>query len=228
MADFGMGTYGTGHLTVSQNWNSSTQVSYHVRLWCSHSGGAYNYGPGPTWNGNAGGVGGSGNWSYGGNGDTNLWEFDYTYNKDANGYGTWNFYGYINGANSPYVTAGSTSFNMSPARIGIAPSISSLIADSIKPTTARLGVEISSVGLGTSAAFNMYYREQGAGGWTHAGTQGDVGGYNYWNLTGLKPGKTYEYYVNAYNNNGDNVNSGTQSFKTQPVSGMIAVMKGLI
>lgn len=228
MADFGMGSLGTGHLTVSQNWNSSTQVSYHVRLWCTTSGGAYNYGPGPTWNGNAGGVGGSGNWSYSGNGDHVVWEFDHTYNKDANGNGTWNFYGYMNGANSPYVTSGSTSFNMSPARIGIAPSISSIIVDSIKPTSARLGGEISSVGLGTSATWVMYYRLQGSGSWISLGAQGDAAGYNYWYPSGLKPGKTYEFYAQCYNNNGDNANSSVYTFKTQPISGMIAVMKGMI
>lgn len=228
MADFGLNIYGTGHLTVSQNWNSSTQVSYHVRLWATTSGGAYNYGPGPNWNGNAGGVGGSGAWSYAGNGDHNLWEFDWTYNKDANGNGTWNFYGYIDGSNPGYVTAGSTSFNMSPARIGIAPSFSSLIADSIKPTSVRLGVEISSVGLGTSANFNMYYRLQGSPTWIDLGNQGDAAGYNYWSITGLKPGKTYEYICNAWNNNGDFAQTGTQTFKTQPVSGMISVMKGII
>lgn len=226
--DFGLGTYGTGHLYVGQNWNSSTQVSYHVRLWCTTGGSAYNYGPGPNWNGNAGGVGGSGNFSYSSNGDHNLWEFDYTYNKDANGYGTWNFYGYIDGSNSPYVTAGSTNFNQSPGRIGVAPGIAYIGADLIKPTTARLYGEITGYGLGTSANMNMYYRLQGSGTWIDLGNQGDVGGNNNWYPTGLQPGKTYEQVMNVWNNNGDYAQSAVQTFKTIPVSGMISVMRGII
>jgi hypothetical protein len=226
--DFGMGSYGTGHLSVNENWNSSTQVSYHVRLWATTGGGSYNAGPGPTWNGNAGGVTGSGGWSFGGNGDYNLWEFDYTYNKDANGYGNWNFYGYIDGNDAPYISAGSTNFNMSPGRIGIAPSISSLTVDSIKTTSARLGAELSSVGLGTSANWEMFYRLQGSGTWISLGIQGDVNGYNYWNVSGLTPGKTYEYMANCTNNNGDFAQSGVQSFKTLPVSGMISIMRGIL
>jgi hypothetical protein len=228
MADFSLGSYGTGHLTVSQNWNSSTQVSYHIRLWATTTGGWYDYGPGPNWNGNAGGVGGSGGWSYTGNGDHNLWEFNHTYNKNANGYGTWNFYGYINGNNGSAVGAGSTSFNVSPARIGVAPGIAGVTADSIKPTSARLGGDITDYGLGTSATLQMFIRLQGAGSWTDLGTQGNVAGYNYWNPSGLKPGKTYEYFLRVWNNNGDTANSGINTFKTQPVSGMIAVMRGLL
>lgn len=227
MADFGLGSNGTGRLEVSQNWNSSTQVSYHVRLSAIISGGAYNY-SGPNWNGNAGGVGGSGGWAYGGAGTYVLWEFDYTYNKDANGYGTWNFYGYIDGQNSPYVVAGSTNFNMSPSRIGVAPSITSIIADTIKPTSARLGTEISSVGLGTSAACRMYYRIQGSGsGWSQTADANDVGGYNYFAITGLKPGKTYEYFARWWNNNGDTADSGTSTFKTKSIAGAAVVMMKL-
>ena len=228
MADFGMGSLATGHLTVGQNWNSSTQVSYHIKLWCTTSGGAYNYGPGPTWSGNAGGVGGSGNWSFSSNGDHVVWEFDQTYNKDANGNGTWNFSGSMNGADSPYVTSGSTNFNMSPTRIGVAPTISALIADTITTTSVRLGAEISSVGLGTSATWEMFYRLQGSGSWTSAGQQSDAAGYNYWNITGLAPGTTYEYYTNVWNNNGDTTTSGTQTFTTTPVSAMINIMQAII
>lgn len=225
--DFSLGSYGTGHLSVNENWNSSTQVSYHIRLWAT-TGGGYHSASGGSWNGNAGGIGGSGAFNYSGNGDWNLWEFDYTYNKDANGNGSWNFYGYINGDIPGAVGAGSTSFNMSPGRIGIAPPLTSVISDSIKPTSARIGAEIGGYGLGTSAAFEAFYRVQGASGWNSLGVQGDVGGYNFWNLSGLQAGRTYEYYVHVYNNNGDAADSGVQTFKTQPVSGMITVMQGLL
>lgn len=225
MADFGLGSNGTGHLTTSQNWNHATQVSYHHRLWLTVVSPAYS--DGASWKGNAGGVTGSGGFSYS-PGTTNLWEFDHTYNKDANGYLTINVYGYINGNNSPYVGSGSTSYNVSPSRIGVAPSIAYIGADSIKPTSARLGGDITSNGLGTSATLQMFIRLQGAGSWTDLGTQGNVAGYNYWNPSGLKPGKTYEYFLRVWNNNGDTANSGVNTFKTQPVSGMIAVMRGLL
>lgn len=229
MADFGMGSLATGRVEAWENWNNADQVSIHYKLSCEIRGGAYNYGPGPSWNGTLGGGHvGSGTWTYSSNGWRTLREFDVTFNKDANGYISIGVYGYINGDNSPYVSAGSASFTLNPGRSGYPPPIVGLSADTIKTTTARLGAEIGGYGKGTSAAFNMYYRESGVGGWTHAGTQSDVGGYNYWNISGLKPGKTYEYYVQAYNNNGDSGNSGVQSFKTLPVSGMIAVIKGLI
>lgn len=112
-------------------------------------------------------------------------------------------------------------------RLPLAPGITALTVDTIKPTSARLGAEINGYGHGTSATFHMYYKLQGAGGWTSAGTQGDVVGFNYWTITGLKPGKTYEYYVSCYNNNGDTANTGVQTFKTKPISAMISVMKGI-
>ena len=70
----------------------------------------------------------------------------------------------------------------------------------------------------------MYYRLQGAGSWTSAGLQSDVAGYNYWNLTGLKPGKTYEYYAISSNNNGDTATSGTQTFTTKGLPGLVPVL----
>lgn len=228
MADFGMGSLATGRLEAWENWNNADQVSIHYKLSCEIRGGAYNLGPGPTWDSNLGGVTASSGWTYNSNGWRTLREFDYTFNKDANGYISIGVYGYINGANSPYVTAGSASFTLNPGRSGYPPPIVGLFADSIKPTQARLGGEIGGYGKGTSATLQMFIRLQGAGAWTDLGAQGDVGGYNLWYPTGLKPGKTYEYFVRAWNNNGDTGDSGVQTFKTQPVSGMIAVMKGLM
>ncbi len=144
---------------------------------------------------------------------------------DANGNGSY-------GMNADVAVFGSgtsaASGSEGLARLPLAPPITALIADTIKPTSARLGAEIGGYGHGTSASFNMFYRIQGVGDYVNAGTQGDVGGYNYWTLTGLKPGKTYEYYAQCYNNNGDTSQTGVQTFKTKPVSGMIAVMKGLM
>ncbi len=144
---------------------------------------------------------------------------------DANGNGSYSMNAHI----AVYASGTSTaSGSVGLPRLALAPSFTSLIADTIKPTTARLGVEISGYGHGTSANFNMYYRIQGSGTWIDLGNQGDVGGYNYWYPTGLKPGKTYEYICNAWNNNGDFAQTGTQTFRTKPVSGMISIMKAII
>lgn len=113
-------------------------------------------------------------------------------------------------------------------RMALSPVFSSLIYDSIKPTSARLGAELSSYGHNTSVNLEMFYRIQGSGSWISLGVQGDAAGYNYWSPTGLLPGKTYEYICNATGNNGDFAQTGTQTFKTQAVSGMISIMKGII
>lgn len=112
-------------------------------------------------------------------------------------------------------------------RIALAPGISALTVDTIKPTTVRLGGELSTIGHGTSCNLEMFYRLQGSGTWISLGTQGDAAGFNYWNPTGLKPGKTYEYIMNATNNNGDFAQSGIQTFNTKPVSGMISILRAM-
>lgn len=113
-------------------------------------------------------------------------------------------------------------------RLPLAPSINSITADTIKPSSARLGGELNNHGHGTSTTLEMFYRLQGSGTWISLGAQGDGAGFNYWNATGLKPGRTYEYIMNATNNNGDFSQSAAQTFKTQPVSSMISVIKGII
>lgn len=229
MADFSLGSSGTGRLECWVNWNSATQASFHYKLQAEIRNGANNTVGDANWNGNLSGYGAaSGNWTYNSNGWRTLREFDVTINKDANGYLTVNAYGYINGANSPYVGAGSASFNVGTTRIGIAPTITSITADTITSTSARLGGEISSHGNGTSSTHTMYYRLQGAGSWTSAGGQGDASGYNYWTITGLQPGRTYEYYMNSTNNNGDSGNSGTQTFATTPVPSLAPLLMGLL
>lgn len=114
-------------------------------------------------------------------------------------------------------------------RSPLAPGIAAITADSIKPSSARVGVEITGHGHGTSSAMRVWYRLQGSGsGWTNAGDQGDVGGYNYWTISGLKPGKTYEYYSEHWNNMGDTSTSGIQTFKTKNVPGMTPVLMGIV
>lgn len=204
MADFSLGSQGTGRVEAWENWNNSDQVSMHYKLSAEIRGGAWNAGPGPTWSGNIGGGHvGSGAWSYTSNGWRTLREFDVTFNKDANGNISIGVHGYINGANAPYVGAGEASWTHYPARIGVAPTIVANTADTITSTSVRLGTEISSVGKGTSAACRFYYKTPAAGSWTATGDQGDVGGYNYFNVTGLTPNQKYYRLARWWNNNGD-------------------------
>jgi hypothetical protein len=112
-------------------------------------------------------------------------------------------------------------------RLPLAPSIAGNTVDQITPKSARLGTEISSYGHGTSAACRFYYRIQGIGSYTATGDQTDVAGYNYFNITGLKPGKTYEYYSYWYNNNGDVSTSGVSTFKTKGIASMVPLLTSL-
>lgn len=144
---------------------------------------------------------------------------------DANGNGSYGMNAHVAVYQSGTTTA---SGSEGLPRLALAPNIVALTSDTVKPTSARLGVEIGGYGHGTSANFNMYVRLQGTGGWTDLGNQGDVGGFNYWTAAGLLPGKTYEYICNCWNNNGDFSQSGIQTFKTQSVSGMISIMRGII
>ena len=144
---------------------------------------------------------------------------------DANGYVSINIGDYIN---APVNEMTFAQINWGLPRIGYPPSIVSIISDTIKPTSVRLGAEAGSAGRGTSITWAMFYRVQGDPGWINAGWQGDAAGYNYWNITGLKPGKTYEYYAYLVNNNGDYTNSGVSTFKTKAISGMTPLLLGLL
>lgn len=232
MADFSLGSAGTGRLEAWENWNNSYQVSMHYKLSCEIRSGAWNTsGPtaGPYWEGSiGGGHAGSGYWTYNSNGWRTLREFDVTFNKDANGNIGIGIYGHINGKNAPYVGASQTSWNHYPARIGVAPTISSITADNISVVTARLGGEISSVGLGTSANMTMYYRKLGDASWIDLGNQADAAGYNYWNLSGLTPATTYQYVMNVWNNNGDYSQSAIGQFTMLPAPSVNTAMLGII
>lgn len=143
---------------------------------------------------------------------------------DANGNGS-----YSGDAHVAVFQSGTTSTSGSAGlpRIALAPNISSIISDTVKPTSARLGAELSTYGHGTGCNLEMFYRLQGSSTWISLGVQGDVAGYNFWFPTGLTPGKTYEYICNATNNMGDFDQSGIATFKTVAVSGMIPILRGL-
>lgn len=228
----GAGSRATLVHTVDVNWQSGNQSSLHVNTYVAVSGGSgitNNVGD-ANWNVNTAGVSPSSNFTYSGwsNNNYGLNTYDVTVNHDANGYCTVGVHAYVNGANPPFFTAASIDTSLGLPRIALAPSIAAITADTIKPTAARLGAEFNNFGHGTSASFTMYYRLVGSSTWINLGTQGDVGGYNYWNLTGLTPNKMYEYYVMASNNNGDQSTLGTSTFKTKPTSGMIAVLQAVL
>ena len=222
---FSLGAHGTGYLYAAENWNSTSQVSLHIRVRAVKDGAWYS-GSGGSWNSNSYSFGtarsaNSGAFNYiAGTQSYTFWEYDLTYDKDANGYITISLYAYVNGDNAPNVGAGSTQQYWTPARIGQGPAIADWTADTIKTTSARLGTEISNYGRGTSAAARMYYRIQGSGSaWSYTSDQNDAAGYNYWTVTGLKPGKTYEYYAYWWNNNTDVSQSAARTFKTKGIAG---------
>jgi len=159
-----------------------------------------------------------------GTGNTILYQGDFTISHDANGNRSVGGSAYLDW----YYSSGTISGSINLARLPLAPSIAANTADQIKPTSVRLGTEINNVGHGTSASTHMLYRLQGTSTWSQTSDQADAAGYNYWTVTGLKPGKTYEYASVWWNNNGDTVQSGTQTFKTKSVPGMIPVLMGLL
>lgn len=144
---------------------------------------------------------------------------------DANGNASINIGNYVN---APVNEMTFAQIGWSLPRLALAPGIVDLPADTIKPTSARLGMEINGYGHGTSAAMRVQYRLQGSSTWISLGDQGDAGGYNYWTATGLKPGKTYEYYGTCWNNNGDTSDTSVFTFKTKSVPGMAPVLMGII
>lgn len=229
-----------GHFTIYANvYEISTNIAGNystVRmdeyLGCDSTGtGLFDLTGGPSYSGNVNGNVASGNFNYDFRGNANtilLRTFDTNVAHDANGNGSCGWSTSVNMNNSPYATTGSNSSSISLTRLPLAPTFASITADTVRTTSVRLGAEISSYGHGTGANFEMYHRLQGSGTWISNGIQADVGGFNYWSISGLTPGRIYEYICNCTNNNGDFAQSGTQTFSTTPVSGMITVMKAMV
>lgn len=159
-----------------------------------------------------------------GNGFVLMAAYDGNIGHDANGnlYVTVGTY-----CNAPINDMAWSDIGWTLPRIPQAPTGITTIVDTIKPTSARLGTEITGYGHGTVAATHMYYRLQGSASWIQTGDQNDVGGYNYFTISGLKPGKVYEYYAQWWNNNGDYGQNGVQTFITKSIPGMIPVLMAL-
>lgn len=221
---FSLGSAGTGYVNVTENWNSSSQVSLNVRVFLTKSGGWYNGTSGPNWNANIGGVAGSGNFTYSaGTHEITFWHFNHTYNKDANGNINIGVYGYINGDNAPGVGAGSTSQNYSPARIGQAPGGRASSVDTITVTSARLGAKHDNNGRGTSSANRSYWRLNNAGGWSQTADNGGTG-WKYRTVTTLASNSMYGRFSRHWNNNGDTADTGVATFATLPAAATAGVI----
>lgn len=125
--------------------------------------------------------------------------------------------------NAPYNEMTQSQFGWNLPRIALAPTISSYTAINIKPTVVTFSGAVSSNGHGTSNAMQFQYRLQGDSTWIPVAT-----GYTQ-TITGLKPGKTYEYQAIAWNNNNDYTPwQGTKTFKTKAVAGMVPLLMGLL
>lgn len=222
--DFSLGSAGTGHLTVTENWNSSTQVSLHVRVWVNKSGSWFSN-SGGSWNANIGGLVNSGGFNYAAGTQTyTLWEFDYTFNKDANGYINVGCYAYINGDNPPGVGAGSTSQSYSPARIGIAPTMNNPVASNVSVVSATISGSAANNGLGTSTTVYLRYKKSADPDGSYQQIQATT-----WNLTNLTPGTQYTFQIYGVNNNGDtNGWQNTQTFTTLPAPSISGALLGVI
>lgn len=231
--NFTGGSYTGNWHTRLDYWNdagnaTTNQTTFHLRMyiWCD---------PGYSQTGlfvPRGRIGPGG--EYGGNvtrtinngsGFVLVASWDGTYTHDANGelYITLGTY-----VNAPVNDMAWADIGWTLPKLYRAPAIAGTVADTIKPTSTRVGVEISDLGLGTSAAMRMYYRKQGDATWIATADQGDAAGYNYWTVTGLKPSTTYEYFARVWNNNGSTRDSGVQTFKTKSAGGMLPVMMGLL
>lgn len=231
-----LGGHFTSHADVyeiSSNVGANTSVvRMDLYMQCdSTATGEWNLTGSASYSGNVNGNGAGGNFNFDFRGNANtihLLTFDTTVGHDANGNASIGWSAGENADNAPTLTTSGISGSLGLGRLALAPTISALIVDSITPTSARLGAELASYGHGTSVTWEMFYKLDTAGSWTSAGQQGDVGGYNEWTITGLVPGVLYDYYVSAINNNGDYAQAGANTFVTQPVSGMMAVMKAII
>ena len=126
------------------------------------------------------------------------------------------------------IGSASTSAWVALARLALAPPWAGSTVDTITPTTARLGNEISGYGHGTSCAMRMYWKKTTDGSWSQTEIQSDASGYNHFNISGLKPNTTYQYFGRQWNNNGDTSDGTAQTFKTKGVAGMLPILMALL
>lgn len=105
-----------------------------------------------------------------------------------------------------------------------APSLSSTSVTNITPRTATIS---ASAAAGDNATFSsielQYGLTQSYGSSTSSSSSTPT-----FNLTGLSPGKTYNYRFVITNGGGKVTTTGNYTFKTKPVSGMISLLTELL
>lgn len=114
--------------------------------------------------------------------------------------------------------AGDSTTNIGFSRSPLAPTISVNSSSAITPVAATLTGAVSNNGHGTSTTITYYYRVNGVGSYTNAGTGSSK------NLTGLTPNTNYQWYITATNNNGDTATGSVQNFTT--LSGIKMITSG--
>jgi len=206
---------GTATIRIESQLASSDSTGWNVnwQLYYDQANG-YNQAQSASISGNA-----SGSWA----GPYYTTSYPYTFgigsgsfrvNCDANGNGSYSLSASIGlYANSPYNSV-STSGSTGLPRIPLAPGLLNMTVDSITTNSARLGAELTSLGHGTSATLEMFYKKHTDSTYISLGAQADVAGYNYWSATGLLPATQYDYICNVTNNNGDFAQFTAQSFTT--------------
>ena len=214
-------------ISANPNWNAATQVSMHFRVWIQRvNAGGTLFASGASWNGNMGGVTGSGGFSYsmGNTATLTLWEFDWTYNKDGNGYINIGCSANVNMNNPGWLTTGSASGTYSPTRIGVAPTMNNPVASNVSVVTATISGTNANNGNGTSTTVYLRYKKTAESDSTYTQQQ-----TTSWDLTGLTPGTSYTFQIYGVNNNGDYSDwVNTQTFTTLPAPSTSAALLGII
>lgn len=179
-----------------------------------------------TWDWNAqvnGSNGGSVavNW---GAGDYNMGGRNILIYHDADG----NWYGWVGAWIDAYYGSGTAGDNVSMPKIYRSAAWSSSSSSNVKTRTATITNTVADWGIGTSHGHRMYYRVQGSGsGWSQTTDEGSAGSRS-WAITGLKPGKVYEYFGRQWNNNTAAVDGAVYTFKTKPVAGLAPLLMELV
>lgn len=221
---FGSHWHGDVYGSVNSQNAAANQSSIHVDLQIRADSSAYSVDANTSYNVRVNGgqiASGSRTINFTGPGPVDLISGNTTVTHDANG----NWSGSVGGGLScdySGVGSGSGDYGFSVPRLPLAPTINSLGVNSIKPSSAIITSSVSSFGHGTSVGVNVYYKLSTDGSYTYAGSNANQ------TITGLKAGKTYNYYVSWFNNNGDTATSGVQSFTTLSIPGAIAVLLGLM
>lgn len=103
------------------------------------------------------------------------------------------------------------------------PSLSSQSSSNVKSTSAGIAW---STATGTNCTFNSAYLEYSTD-FSYSNVVG-IAQSGSTTLTGLQPGKTYNYRFVMYNNAGLNATTGNYTFTTKAIPGAIPILMGLM